>query len=78
VDNILQNAQVPVLATPNGVEVRVRTTAAGEDLYFVINHTAQEQTLAFPWTAYNVLRGEPIQGPWTLEPYGTAVLTRKR
>jgi beta-galactosidase len=77
VDSFLENAQLPLLATPAGVEVRVRTKADGEDLYFVINHTPQEQILSLPWPAYHVLNGEPLQGPWTLPPYGTAVLTRQ-
>lgn len=76
VDKVLKNAEIRSLSTPTGVEARVRVRPDGEEIYFMINHISEEQSITLPWSAYDHLRGEPIGAELPLLPYGVAVLTR--
>jgi beta-galactosidase len=74
--NILRAAGIPMIGTPEGVEVLTRKNRYKVNVYFIINHTASEQTIYLPWPAINHLTKRRIQSELKLEPYGVAVTTR--
>jgi beta-galactosidase len=63
---------------PDGVEVSARTNPAGEEIYFVINHTLEPKTFALPWPVHEHLTGQNVQTELRLLPYGVAILTQIR
>ncbi|MCS6994699.1 MAG: beta-galactosidase [Anaerolineales bacterium] len=78
VRQILLNTSLKPFETPPAVEVRVRVRPDGRRLYFVINHSRQEQTVTLPWDATDHLTGQSFApGALTLYPYAVALLTRQ-
>jgi beta-galactosidase len=76
VDHVLNIAGVRTTPSPLGVEVRARVRPDGTEVFFVINHTAAEQTLAWPWPARDHLTGEFLQGNIKLGGYAVKVLSK--
>ncbi len=67
----------PLMDAPAGVEVTRRIAADRRELWFILNHRLQEQTITLPWLAFDHVGQRPAQGgELTLLPYGVAVLTR--
>jgi beta-galactosidase len=66
----------PVLEVPEGVEVCLRKTPAGEDVYIVINHTSGERVVELPWSAQEHLSGLVLEEGIKLRGYSVAVLTK--
>ncbi|PWH14004.1 MAG: beta-galactosidase [Anaerolineae bacterium] len=78
VRQILRNAELKPFETPPTVEARTRIRPDGTRLYFIINHSRQEQTFTLPWPVTDHLTGQEFaQGPLTLYPYAVALLTRR-
>jgi beta-galactosidase len=76
-DRILKAAGVePVLATPPGVEARLRQRPDGELVYFLINHRATAATVPLPWHAHDHLQHRVVRDALLLAGYEVAVLTR--
>jgi len=64
----------PVLDTPQGVEAGLRVGADGREVYILVNHSGQPQSVSLPWAAYDHLSGQTgrlVQLP----PYQAALLT---
>ena len=76
IEHVARIGGLKPLKTPEGVEIRTRTSAAGEDIYFVINHNPAEQVVYLPWLAHEHLQGVDLQYELKLPPYGAAVLTK--
>ena len=76
VEHVLNIAGIRFVKSPPGVEIRARVSQAGAEIFFVINHTAAEQTLQWPWPARDHLTGRSVQGDIRLEAYGVMVLTK--
>lgn len=77
VRQILLNTTLKPFETPPGVEARVRIRPDGTRLYFLINHTREEQNVTLPWPATDHLTGQSFQaGALALYPYAVALLTR--
>ena len=76
IDHVLNIAGVQTWKSPPGVEIRTRVSEPGAEIFFVINHGAVEQTLAWPWPARDHITGKTIQGDLKLEAYGVRILTR--
>ena len=65
----------PALVTPQGVEACLRVGPGGSEVYILINHTSQAQTVHLAWDAHNHLTQETSK-TIQLSAYGAAVLTR--
>jgi beta-galactosidase len=63
------------LITPPGVEACVRVGRDGREVYLLINHGKQEQSVSLPWNVTNHLTSQTGK-EIPLRPYGSAVLTR--
>jgi beta-galactosidase len=73
---ILNEAGVEsTFVTPQNVEACLRVGTDGREVYILINHSGQEQSVSLPWDAVNHLTdqtGKEID----LKSYGAAVLTK--
>ena len=67
----------PLMVVPEGIEVRRRVSAERQDIWFILNHRLQEQTVALPWPAFDHIAQRSVQQELALIPYGVAVLTRQ-
>ncbi|HLO17078.1 MAG TPA: Beta-galactosidase C-terminal domain, partial [Anaerolineales bacterium] len=76
IDHILTTAGIQSIKTPVGVEVRTRTSPAGTEIYFVINHTRTEQSINLPWPAHEHLTEQDVSEKIQLPPYEVAILTK--
>jgi beta-galactosidase len=74
-ERILKKAGVTPMATPDGIELGVRTRSNGEKIYIVINHTADERPIQLPWPAREHLTGATITSEFALAGYAVAVVT---
>jgi beta-galactosidase len=63
------------LITHQGVEACLRIGADGREVYILINHSGQEQSVSLPWDAFNHLTDQTGK-EFALKPYGAAVLTK--
>jgi len=78
VKQILLNTNIKPFATPAPVEVRTRIREDGTTLYFVINHSREQQAITLPWPAHDHVGGQEFaQGNLTLYPYAVALLTKQ-
>jgi beta-galactosidase len=73
IEEVLEEAGVPMMALPEGVEASRRVGDVG-GLLFLINHLETEQTVSVPDGAYDLLSGKKTGSRLTLERYGIAVL----
>lgn len=77
VRQILLNTTLKSFETPPEVEVRVRIRPDKTRLYFIINHSREEQNVTLPWPATDHLTGQSFEaGALALYPYAVALLTR--
>ena len=77
IDRILRTAGIrPVMETRQGIEVRQRVNAKGQETFIVINHEQVEQVVQLPWPAHEHLSGLEVTSELDLAPYGVALLTR--
>jgi beta-galactosidase len=76
-DQILVTAGIRPIQAPGGVEIRTRVKTDGGEIYFVINHSHQEQILHLPWAGCEHLSQQEIEGEIKLPPFGVAILTKK-
>jgi beta-galactosidase len=76
-DEIISRLKFDLFKTPAGVEVRTRTRANAETVYFIINHQSTSQTVSIPWNAFDHLTGKTIQGDVVFGGYAVAILTRQ-
>ncbi len=67
----------PLMDVPEGIEVRRRVSADRRDIWFILNHRLQEQTVTLPWPAFDHLAQRSVQQELALIPYGVALLTRQ-
>jgi beta-galactosidase len=78
VDYALSKAGVAKgLLAHSGIEVAIREKDATQ-LIFLLNHTAQKQTVTLPGKYTSLLSDMPISGEIELEPYGVQVLREER
>lgn len=78
VNQILANTLLKPFDAPATVEVRTRVRQDGTALYFVINHSREQQTITLPWPAIDHLGGQQFaQGNLALYPYAVALLTKQ-
>jgi beta-galactosidase len=74
---ILEMRQIrPLMSTPTGVEVYRRTSSDGLQIGFLINHTARDQQITFPFPVYDYLTSTRIENATKLDPYGVIIFTR--
>ena len=78
IDHVVKIAGIHSLKSPAGVEFRARVNQAGEEIFFVINHTTSEQTINLPWSAWDHVTGQPVQADIKLQPYGIMILTKNQ
>jgi beta-galactosidase len=77
VDRILQMRVIkPVIEAPKGVEVCQRVNPAGQQIFIIINHERQPQTVTVPWTALDHLTSNLVEKEFKLDPYEVAVITK--
>jgi beta-galactosidase len=74
-ERVLKTAAVTTMATSPGIEICTRTRSNGEEVYIVINHTPNEQTLRMPWPVFDHLAEVHFDEAYTLPPYRVVVLT---
>ncbi len=74
VDLVCKDAGVyPTLDAPSGVEVTRRTDGEHSWL-FLLNHLEHEQKVELPGPGVNILTGENVKSPITIEPKGVAII----
>ena len=80
IERFARSASLAVpIGTPDGVQVRTRTTPQGEEIYFVINHTNTEKALILFWLAYDHITLSKVPaGEVKIPPYGVMVLTKHK
>jgi beta-galactosidase len=61
------------MEVPHGVELTVRT-AGGKQWIFLLNHTAEAQTVRLAKSFTDVLSKETLTGKASLEAYGVRIL----
>jgi beta-galactosidase len=76
-DEIISRLKIDLFKTPAGVEVRTRTRANAETVYFIINHQSTSQMVSIPWNAFDHLTGKTIHGDVVFGGYAVAILTRQ-
>lgn len=65
----------PVLSTPEGVEATKRVRTDGQAIYFLLNHTAQPQTVQLPQGRFmSLLDQQQVEGQIQLKPVDAAIL----
>jgi beta-galactosidase len=65
------------LEAPEGVEIMERWQGERR-LLFVLNHSALEQTIAFPGGYFDLLEEKALSGQETLAPYGVLIATSQK
>jgi beta-galactosidase GanA len=78
VDHFLQNAGLQKVETPPGVEVCVRVSPGGNQIYLVVNNERSPVTVTLPVPTENPLTGQAVTGAFRLAPYGVAVLMKSQ
>jgi beta-galactosidase len=74
IGRLLNDAKVkPLVQPPAGVEVAVRRSE-NRRMLFLINHSAEQKSIAAPTAIHLLPIGETVNGKVTLEPFGVAVL----
>lgn len=74
----LRSANIPMIATPPGVVVRTRVGPDGSEVYLVINHRPDAQSITLPWPSVEHLQGRSLSGEVILEPYDVLLLTQEK
>jgi beta-galactosidase len=78
VDHFLQNAGLQKIQTPPGVEVSVRVSPEGDQVYLVLNHERSPANVTLPVPTENPLTGQQVTGAFRLAPHGVAVLVKSQ
>ncbi len=63
------------LSLPQKVELAIRTGENGEEYVFLLNYSAEEQTLLVKNKRINILTDESLEGEFTIEPFGVVILS---
>jgi beta-galactosidase len=78
VDHFVQNAGLQKIQTPPGIEVSVRVSPEGNQIYLVVNHERSPANVTLPVPTENPLTGQQVTGAFRLAPYGVAVLVKSQ
>ena len=76
IDHVLKLAGIHSLKSPPGVEIRTRLNPAGEEIFFIINHTTSEQVIDLPWLAWDHLTNQSSDGTIKLGRYDVKIFTK--
>lgn len=76
IEHVARLGNLKPLKAPTGVEIRTRVSPEGKEIYFVINHSRDDQTVYLPWLAREHLQDVVLTTELKLPPYGAAILTK--
>jgi beta-galactosidase len=65
------------LSLPQKVELAIRTGKNGEEYVFLLNYSAEEQTLLVKNKRINMLTDESVEGEFTIVPFGVVILSNE-
>jgi len=78
IDQVLRFTGIRPIVTPSGVEWSTRQRPDGQDVHFIINHTASIQTVNIPWPSFDHISGQMIRGDVQLGAYAVAIITKEK